>query len=208
MPLNYARRLTGRDRTVLANRHLGCVLAFVAGAANAGGFLAVRQYTSHMTGIVSVPGACRYGPLRNVRVTSWAVPAAVMTRRKIMAKTRAPTQELSFETIERVDIGESWRLGVCRTRPTFAGIHAWAHETATAGPRTVPPAWLKPLRRGECPVRSSIAGGEVLECSRPPRPSDVLRARTARAPAGVSRSEARAGSGTPNWRETLFRLFL
>jgi len=28
-------------------------LAFVAGATNAGGFLAVRQYTSHMTGIVS-----------------------------------------------------------------------------------------------------------------------------------------------------------
>jgi len=53
MPLNYARRLTGRDRTALANQHLGCVLAFVAGAANAGGFLAVRQYTSHMTGIVS-----------------------------------------------------------------------------------------------------------------------------------------------------------
>jgi len=53
MPLNYARRLTGRDRTVLANQHLGCVLTFVAGAANAGGFLAVRQYTSHMTGIVS-----------------------------------------------------------------------------------------------------------------------------------------------------------
>jgi len=29
------------------------VLAFVAGAINAGGFLAVQQYTSHMTGIVS-----------------------------------------------------------------------------------------------------------------------------------------------------------
>ncbi|WP_077038209.1 YoaK family protein [Pelomonas sp. KK5] len=53
MPLNYARRLTGRDRTLLANQHLGCVLAFVAGAANAGGFVAVRRYTSHMTGIVS-----------------------------------------------------------------------------------------------------------------------------------------------------------
>lgn len=53
MPINYARRLIGRDRTVAANRHLGIVLAFVAGAINAGGFLAVRQYTSHMTGIVS-----------------------------------------------------------------------------------------------------------------------------------------------------------
>jgi uncharacterized membrane protein YoaK (UPF0700 family) len=53
MPINYSRRLIGRDRTVAANRHLGIVLAFVAGAVNAGGFLAVHQYTSHMTGIVS-----------------------------------------------------------------------------------------------------------------------------------------------------------
>lgn len=53
MPLNYSRTLTGRARTVNANRHLGFTLAFVAGAINAGGFLAVQQYTSHMTGIVS-----------------------------------------------------------------------------------------------------------------------------------------------------------
>ncbi|CAN7736380.1 YoaK family protein [Variovorax sp. LjRoot178] len=53
MPINYARRLTGRKRTANANRHLGFALAFVAGAINAGGFLAVQQYTSHMTGIVS-----------------------------------------------------------------------------------------------------------------------------------------------------------
>jgi uncharacterized membrane protein YoaK (UPF0700 family) len=53
VPINYARSLTGRQRTAAANHHLGFVLAFVAGATNAGGFLAVRQYTSHMTGIVS-----------------------------------------------------------------------------------------------------------------------------------------------------------
>lgn len=53
MPLNYSRRLTGKTRSVNANRHLGLALAFVAGAINAGGFLAVNQYTSHMTGIVS-----------------------------------------------------------------------------------------------------------------------------------------------------------
>ena len=41
----------------------------------------------------------------------------------------------------------------------------WAHETATAGPRTVPPAWPKPLRRGEGPVRSTIAGEKAQECS-------------------------------------------
>lgn len=53
MPLNYIRRLTSAERTAQANRHLGYALAFMAGAINAGGFLAVRQYTSHMTGIVS-----------------------------------------------------------------------------------------------------------------------------------------------------------
>ena len=53
MPIQYARGLTGRDRTAQANHHLGSALAFVAGAINAGGFLAVAQYTSHMTGVVS-----------------------------------------------------------------------------------------------------------------------------------------------------------
>ena len=33
--------------------HLGVVLACIAGALNAGGFLAVGRYTSHMTGIIS-----------------------------------------------------------------------------------------------------------------------------------------------------------
>ena len=53
MPIQYLRMLTNPERTDVANRRLGRVLAFVAGAANAGGFLAVGQYTSHMSGIVS-----------------------------------------------------------------------------------------------------------------------------------------------------------
>jgi uncharacterized membrane protein YoaK (UPF0700 family) len=53
VPINYARSLTGHRRTVSANRQLGFTLAFVAGATNAGGYLAVKQYTSHMSGIVS-----------------------------------------------------------------------------------------------------------------------------------------------------------
>ncbi|MES3020043.1 MAG: YoaK family protein [Pseudomonadota bacterium] len=56
MPINYARRLTGHTRSARANRQLGYALAFVAGATNAGGFLAIAQYTSHMTGIVSAIG--------------------------------------------------------------------------------------------------------------------------------------------------------
>lgn len=53
MPINYLRSFTAPERTDATNRRLGRSLAFVAGAANAGGFLAVGQYTSHMSGIVS-----------------------------------------------------------------------------------------------------------------------------------------------------------
>ncbi|MGV2288400.1 YoaK family protein [Trinickia sp. YCB016] len=53
MPINYLRGFTTPERTEATNRRLGRSLAFVAGAANAGGFLAVGQYTSHMSGIVS-----------------------------------------------------------------------------------------------------------------------------------------------------------
>jgi hypothetical protein len=53
MPRQTLRTLVGRSRTRRANRQLGLLLAFVAGAVNAGGFLAVQRYTSHMTGVVS-----------------------------------------------------------------------------------------------------------------------------------------------------------
>lgn len=47
------RGWTAVQRTREANFRLGSALSFVAGATNAGGFLAVGQYTSHMTGILS-----------------------------------------------------------------------------------------------------------------------------------------------------------
>ncbi|VFR25014.1 Probable transmembrane protein [plant metagenome] len=53
MSLSYLRSLTASERSPEANRHLAYYLTFVAGAANAGGFLAVQHYTSHMSGIVS-----------------------------------------------------------------------------------------------------------------------------------------------------------
>ncbi len=53
MTIHYLRGLTGKHRHQRADRQLACYLAFIAGATNAGGFLAVKQYTSHMSGIVS-----------------------------------------------------------------------------------------------------------------------------------------------------------
>jgi uncharacterized membrane protein YoaK (UPF0700 family) len=49
----WIRGWTDIERTTQANTRLGVTLTFVAGATNAGGFLAVGQYTSHMTGVVS-----------------------------------------------------------------------------------------------------------------------------------------------------------
>lgn len=45
--------LTDRIRNKHNNWALGGILAFIAGAVNAGGFLAGQRYTSHMTGIIS-----------------------------------------------------------------------------------------------------------------------------------------------------------
>ena len=51
--LPFIRGWTDVQRTPQSNLRLGATLAFVAGATNAGGFLAVGQYTSHMTGYLS-----------------------------------------------------------------------------------------------------------------------------------------------------------
>jgi uncharacterized membrane protein YoaK (UPF0700 family) len=53
MPVDYLAELTAPQRSPRANLHLGVGLALIAGALNAGGFLAIGQYTSHMTGMVS-----------------------------------------------------------------------------------------------------------------------------------------------------------
>jgi uncharacterized membrane protein YoaK (UPF0700 family) len=53
MPAHYLAKLSSPKRTAQSNLHLGVTLAGIAGALNAGGFLAVGQYTSHMTGMLS-----------------------------------------------------------------------------------------------------------------------------------------------------------
>src|SRR5215204_3562330 len=51
--IGLTRRIVAAERTGAADTQLGLVLTFVAGATNAGGFLAIGQYTSHMSGIFS-----------------------------------------------------------------------------------------------------------------------------------------------------------
>lgn len=50
---NLAADMLAPERTPLADAWLGLPMTFVAGATNAGGLLAVGQYTSHMSGIIS-----------------------------------------------------------------------------------------------------------------------------------------------------------
>ena len=53
MLFKFLLQLTAKERTRRSNRQFGGILALVAGAINAGGFLAVQHHTSHMTGIIS-----------------------------------------------------------------------------------------------------------------------------------------------------------
>lgn len=50
---SFLRSATAHRRLAAADRFLALVLAFIAGAINAGGFLALGTYTSHMTGLIS-----------------------------------------------------------------------------------------------------------------------------------------------------------
>ncbi|TWB42678.1 uncharacterized membrane protein YoaK (UPF0700 family) [Nitrospirillum pindoramense] len=52
-PLDRLRRLIAPERGDREDAQLAVALCFVAGMTNAGGFLAVGQYTSHMSGVVS-----------------------------------------------------------------------------------------------------------------------------------------------------------
>jgi uncharacterized membrane protein YoaK (UPF0700 family) len=56
MPIKFIQLLTSTQRSHKANVQLGAYMAFVAGAINAGGFLAIERYTSHMSGIISAIG--------------------------------------------------------------------------------------------------------------------------------------------------------
>lgn len=51
--LRSVKAIAASERTGAADTLLGMALTFIAGAINAGGFLAVGQYTSHMSGILS-----------------------------------------------------------------------------------------------------------------------------------------------------------
>jgi uncharacterized membrane protein YoaK (UPF0700 family) len=51
--IRAVKTIAASERTGVADTLLGMALTFVAGAVNAGGFLAVGQYTSHMSGILS-----------------------------------------------------------------------------------------------------------------------------------------------------------
>ena len=56
MPIKFIQLLTSNKRSQKTNIQLGAYMAFVAGAVNAGGFLAIARYTSHMSGIISAIG--------------------------------------------------------------------------------------------------------------------------------------------------------
>ena len=74
MLIDYMTGLTAKPRTLQADLHIGIILTLVAGALNAGGFLAIGQYTSHMTGMVSTLAdqlVLRHFDLAAIAAVSW-----------------------------------------------------------------------------------------------------------------------------------------
>lgn len=51
--MGSVKQMTASERSGMADILLGMALTFIAGAVNAGGFLAIGRYTSHMSGIFS-----------------------------------------------------------------------------------------------------------------------------------------------------------
>lgn len=123
MPLHYLRGLAGQARTASANRHLARDLAFVAGATNAGGFLAVRQYTSHMTGVISAMadnvalGSIVVASTGLAAVTAFLCGAISTTVLIRWARSRFPNSQYALPLI--VESGMLLLFGV--TGKTFAG---------------------------------------------------------------------------------------
>lgn len=74
----YGRAIAGAERSERANRHLAWVMAFVAGAVNSVGFVAVAIYTSHMTGLVAqFSDDLALGRLATLIVPAVALPSFV-----------------------------------------------------------------------------------------------------------------------------------
>lgn len=80
-------KLAVHRRAGVTDAALGTLLAFIAGAINAGGFIAIGKYTSHMTGIVSAVaddlalgalGAAGVGALLFVAFTAGAGCSAIL----------------------------------------------------------------------------------------------------------------------------------
>ena len=102
MPVFYLRRLTGARRTQRGNRHLARYLAFIAGAVNAGGFLTLGHYTSHMSGVVAAmsddlaTGRVRLFAIGVVSVASFFCGAVLTTLLIRMARKRRMTSEYAL----------------------------------------------------------------------------------------------------------------
>lgn len=86
--------LASKKRSASKNLWLGAVLALVAGAINAGGFFLIQQYTSHMTGIISLAadsialGEYFYAALMLLYIVSFICGSAFTTVLVIKAKRK------------------------------------------------------------------------------------------------------------------------
>lgn len=170
MPIHYTRRLTGRSRTPAADRHLGCVLAAIAGAINAVGFGVLGHYTSHMTGMAStfserIIARDKLAALAaGLAIAAFVCGAACCTVMIHHARRRRLHSEFALPLL----LESALVLAVALAGAATGGVAAWATICTLTFAMGLQNALITKISRGE--IRTTHVTGIVtdlgIECGR------------------------------------------
>ena len=170
MPIHYTRRLTSRARTPAADRHLGCVLAAIAGAINAVGFGVLGHYTSHMTGMAStfservVAHDAFAAFAAGLAIAAFVCGAACCTVMIHHARRRALHSEFALPLL----LESALVVAVALAGAPSMGLAAWATICTLTFAMGLQNALITKISRGE--IRTTHVTGIVtdlgIECGR------------------------------------------
>ncbi len=166
MPIQYARRLAGRSRSPDADRHLGCLLACVAGVTNAVGFGLAGHYTSHMTGMVSTLGE------RALADDPWLAIAAASAIAAFVAGAACCTLMVHHARRRRLHAQFAWPLlleatliltagAIASSDGALAGLQAWRTICLLTFAMGLQNALITKISRGE--IRTTHVTGIVTD---------------------------------------------
>ena len=126
--LNRLFHLTDEERSPYLNGALGAICAFVAGGINAGGFVIVGRYTSHITGIVS-------------ESTTFLVQHRWLATAQLVGLMLGFCVSAIFATYaiwaRRLKLRSPFSLALMSSGSTLIGLGLWAMHSGTAYPNDI-----------------------------------------------------------------------